>query len=118
VDPRLLEYYTSELLYMRELAGEFAQAHPKIARRLGMQAGEIGDPYVERLIESFCFMSARMQLRLDAEFPRLTERLPDCFRAVTRAILPKVCTSHAVRRSSVVCSMARIRPASSAAART
>ncbi|WP_454873652.1 type VI secretion system baseplate subunit TssF [Paraburkholderia xenovorans] len=75
MDPRLLEYYTSELVYMRELAGEFAQAHPKIARRLGMQAGEIGDPYVERLIESFCFLSARMQLRLDAEFPRLTERL-------------------------------------------
>lgn len=75
MDPRLLEYYTSELVYMRELAGEFAQAHPKIARRLGMQAGEIGDPYVERLIESFCFMSARMQLRLDADFPRLTERL-------------------------------------------
>lgn len=75
MDPRLLECYTSELLYMRELAGEFAQAHPKIARRLGMQAGEIGDPYVERLIESFCFISARMQLRLDAEFPRLTERL-------------------------------------------
>lgn len=60
---------------MRELAGEFAQAHPKIARRLGMQAGEVADPYVERLIESFCFMAARMQIKLDAEFPRFTGRL-------------------------------------------
>ncbi|MCI0151581.1 type VI secretion system baseplate subunit TssF [Paraburkholderia sediminicola] len=75
MDPRLLEYYTSELLYMRELANEFAQAYPKIARRLGMQAGEIGDSHVERLIQSFSFMAARMQLRLDAEFPRFTERL-------------------------------------------
>jgi len=75
MDPRLLGYYNDELLYMRELAGEFAQAHPKIARRLGMQAGEVADPYVERLIESFCFMSARVQLRLDAEFPRFTGRL-------------------------------------------
>ncbi|CAN0626840.1 Type VI secretion system component TssF1 [Burkholderia multivorans] len=75
MDPRLLDYYNQELIYMRELATEFAQAHPKIARRLGMQAGEVADPYVERLIESFCFMAARMQLKLDAEFPRFTGRL-------------------------------------------
>ncbi|BAN22093.1 type VI secretion system baseplate subunit TssF [Caballeronia insecticola] len=75
MDPRLLDYYNQELIYMRELGAEFAQAHPKIARRLGMQAGEVADPYVERLIESFCFMAARTQLKLDAEFPRFTGRL-------------------------------------------
>lgn len=75
MDPRLLHYYTDELLYMRELAGEFAEAHPKIARRMGMQAAEIGDAYVERMIESFSFMSARMQMRLDDEFPRFTQPL-------------------------------------------
>jgi type VI secretion system protein ImpG len=75
MDPRLLEYYNQELIYMRELAAEFAQAHPKIARRLGMQTGETADPYVERLIESFCFMSARTHIKLDAEFPRFTGRL-------------------------------------------
>jgi type VI secretion system protein ImpG len=75
MDPRLLDYYNQELIYMREMAGEFAQSHPKIARRLGMQAGEVADPYVEWIIESFCFMSARMQIKLDAEFPRFTERL-------------------------------------------
>lgn len=75
MDSRLLDYYNQELVYMRELAGEFAQAHPRIARRLGMQAGDVADPYVERLIESFCFMAARMQIKLDAEFPRFTARL-------------------------------------------
>lgn len=75
MDPRLLDYYNQELIYMRELAAEFAHAHPKIARRLGMQAGEVADPYVERLIESFSFMAARTQIKLDAEFPRFTERL-------------------------------------------
>ncbi|WP_233235300.1 type VI secretion system baseplate subunit TssF [Bordetella sp. LUAb4] len=75
MDPRLLEYYNQELIYMRELATEFGDAHPKIARRLGMQTGEIADPYVERLIESFCFMAARTQIKLDAEFPRFTGRL-------------------------------------------
>ena len=75
MDPLLLDYYNRELVYMREMAGEFAQQHPKIARRLGMQGIEIADPYVERLIEAFSFMSARTQIKLDAEFPRFTQRL-------------------------------------------
>lgn len=75
MDPKLLEYYNSELTYLRDLAGEFAQAHPKVARRLGMQGVEVADPYVERMIEAFCFMAARVQLKLDAEFPRFTQRL-------------------------------------------
>ena len=32
-------------------ANQFAAEHPKIARRLGMQADEIGEPYIERLIQ-------------------------------------------------------------------
>lgn len=57
------------------MAQEFAQQHPKIAGRLGMRGIEIADPYVERLIESFCFLSARTQIKLDAEFPQFTQRL-------------------------------------------
>ncbi|WPB55352.1 type VI secretion system baseplate subunit TssF [Xylophilus sp. GOD-11R] len=75
MEPQLLQYYNEELIYMRELAGEFAGLHPKIARRLGMQPGEVADPYVERLLEGFSFMSARMRIKLDAEFPRFTQRL-------------------------------------------
>lgn len=75
MDPLLLAYYNKELTYMREMAGEFAAAHPKIARRLGMQGMEVADPFVERLIEAFCFLSARMRIRLDAEFPRFTQHL-------------------------------------------
>ena len=75
MDPHLLDYYNRELVYMREMAGEFAASHPKVARRLGMHGIEVDDPYVERLIESFSFLSARMQIKLDAEFPRFTQRL-------------------------------------------
>jgi len=75
MDPLLLDHYNRELVYMRELAGEFAQQHPKVARRLGMHGTEVADPYVERLIEAFCFLSARTQIKLDAEFPRFTQRL-------------------------------------------
>jgi type VI secretion system VasI/ImpG family protein/type VI secretion system ImpH/TssG family protein len=77
-DQQLLRYYNEELLYMRELAGEFGHAHPKIARRLGMQAGEIGDVYVERLIEAFSFTAARMRMKLDARFPEFTHPLLQC----------------------------------------
>ncbi|WP_322057445.1 type VI secretion system baseplate subunit TssF [Paraburkholderia sp. J63] len=72
-DPELLEYYTRELLYTTALAQEFAGQHPKIAARLGMQAGEIGDPYVERLVQASSFMTARTQMRLDAAFPELLQ---------------------------------------------
>ncbi|ANS44536.1 type VI secretion system baseplate subunit TssF [Serratia inhibens] len=72
-----LDSYNKELTFMREMAREFAEKHPKIAGRLGMRGIEIADPFVERLIESFCFMSARTQLKLDAEFPLFTRRLLD-----------------------------------------
>ncbi|MFG6447439.1 type VI secretion system baseplate subunit TssF [Roseateles sp. BYS180W] len=73
--PQLLSYFNEELSFMRESASEFAAQHPKVARRLGMHGNEVADPYVERLIEAFCFMSARMRIKLDAEFPRFSERL-------------------------------------------
>jgi len=38
---------------------------------------EVADPYVERLLEGAAFLAARVQLRLDAEFPRFTQRLLD-----------------------------------------
>lgn len=62
---------------MKEMSREFAEKHPKIASRLGMHGIEVADPYVERLIEAFCFLSARTQIKLDAEFPKFTQRLLD-----------------------------------------
>lgn len=77
MDQQFLDYYNKELTFMREMAGEFALQHPKIAGRLGINGIEVADPYVERLIEAFCFMSARTQLKLNAEFPNFTQRLLD-----------------------------------------
>ncbi len=75
MDPRLLKYYNSELRHLREMGGEFATEFPKIAARLGMDGFECADPYVERLLEGFAFLSARVQLKIDAEFPRFTQHL-------------------------------------------
>jgi type VI secretion system protein ImpG len=75
MDPRLLRYYNEELRHLREMGAEFAQQFPKIAARLGMEGLEVTDPYVERLLEGFAFLAGRIQLKLDAEFPRFTQRL-------------------------------------------
>ena len=77
MDPRLLRYYNLELQHLREMGGEFAQQFPKIAARLGMNGLEVADPYVERLLEGVGFLAARVQLKLDAEFPRFTQALLD-----------------------------------------
>ncbi len=75
MDPRLLRYYNQELRYLREMGGEFAREFPKIAGRLGMEGMEVADPYVERLIEGCAFLAARVQLKQDAEYPQLAQRL-------------------------------------------
>lgn len=75
MDPRLLDYYNRELSYMRELGQEFAQEHPKIAGRLGIKGMEVSDPFVERLLEGFALLTGRIQLKMDAEFPRFSQRL-------------------------------------------
>jgi type VI secretion system protein ImpG len=75
MDHRLLSYYNQELQYLRQLGGEFARRFPKIAGRLGLEAFTCADPYVERLLESFAFLAARIQYKIDAEFPRFTEHL-------------------------------------------
>jgi len=75
LDQRLLSYYNRELSYLRELGGEFAKHFPKIAGRLGLDEFECTDPYVERLLEGFAFLTARVQLKIDAEYPRFTQGL-------------------------------------------
>lgn len=75
MDPRLLHHYNRELQFAREMGGEFAKEFPKIAGRLGMDGFEVADPYVERLLEGFAFLTARLQLKIDDEFPRFTQHL-------------------------------------------
>ncbi|MCC2974178.1 type VI secretion system baseplate subunit TssF [Massilia sp. IC2-476] len=76
-NPRLLRYYSQELQHLREVGGEFAAQYPKIAGRLGLEGFDCADPYVERLLEGFAFLTARVQMKIDAEFPRFTQHLSE-----------------------------------------
>lgn len=75
MESKLLEYYNRELAYLREIGAEFAGRYPKVAGRLGMQGIEVADPYIERLMEGFAFLTSRVQLKMDAEFPRFSQRI-------------------------------------------
>jgi type VI secretion system protein ImpG len=75
MDPRLLRLYETELAFMRDMGGEFAREFPKIAGRLNLGSIEVADPYVERLMEGFAFLAARIQLKMEAEFPTFTQSL-------------------------------------------
>lgn len=57
------------------MGAEFARQFPKVAARLGIDGIDVTDPYVERLLEGAAFLNSRVHLRLDAEFPRFTQRL-------------------------------------------
>ena len=65
-------YYQSELAFLREMGREFGLANPSVA---GMLAERGGDPDVERLLEGFAFLTARVRERLDGGVPELVQGL-------------------------------------------
>jgi len=71
----LLRYYEDELIFIRELAGEFANKYPKVAGRLELSDKESTDPHVERLIQAFAMLSGRIRHKIDDEFPEVVNSL-------------------------------------------
>lgn len=71
----LLPYYERELGHLRQLSGEFARRYPKIAGRLMLEGDQCEDPHVERLIEGFAFIAARIHRKLDDEYPEIAESM-------------------------------------------
>lgn len=71
----LLYYYERELAFLRRTGAEFGRRYPKVASRLQLEANKCDDPHVERLLEGFAFLAARVHLRIDDDFPEFTEAL-------------------------------------------
>ncbi|MFL5329319.1 MAG: type VI secretion system baseplate subunit TssF [Gemmataceae bacterium] len=73
---RLFGYYDKELTFIRQLALDFKARYPRVANRLSLDAGGASaDPHVERIIEAFALLTANVQVKLDDEFPELTDAL-------------------------------------------
>ncbi len=72
------KYYQTELTYLRELGREFAAQNPSLASPFAERGG---DPDVERLLEGFAFLTARIRERID-------DALPEVIQALTGLLLP------------------------------
>jgi type VI secretion system protein ImpG len=75
----LFPYYERELLFFRQMAQEFARQYPGAANRLLLESNRSIDPHVERMIQAFALLTARIQNKLDDEFPELSESLASVF---------------------------------------
>ncbi|MGH7469930.1 MAG: type VI secretion system baseplate subunit TssF [Longimicrobiales bacterium] len=71
----LLEYYEQELTFLRQSGAEFARRYPKIAGRLLLEDNKCDDPHVERLLEGFALLAARVHLKINDDFPEISEAL-------------------------------------------
>ena len=74
-DQRFLRYYEQELRFVRDLGGEFASEHARVANRFGLTADTCADPHVEWLLDGFAFLAARVQQKLDGDYAVLTQHL-------------------------------------------
>lgn len=122
----LLRAYWRELEYLRRMGAAFAEKYPKVAGRLELGADLSPDPHVERLVESFAFLTARIQRNLDSDFPEIATELlnilhphylqpvpsmaiarfevdPDRGKLTTGHVLPKHTPLHAQSPSGAVC---------------
>jgi type VI secretion system protein ImpG len=71
----LRTYFEQELNFVRQMGAEFAKQHPKIAGRLLLEPNRCEDPHVERLIQAFALLAARIRYKLEDDFPQLTDAL-------------------------------------------
>ena len=75
----LLFHYSQEFTYLRYLGAEFANKYPKVAGRLLLEAGKCEDPHVERLLEGFAFLAARIYTSSTTNFRKSSNRCCRCF---------------------------------------
>ncbi len=67
----LADFYEQELASLREDGKLLAEKRPELAKILNMDASAAQDPFVRRLVESFALLTARLQMKLQDEFPQV-----------------------------------------------
>lgn len=91
IDPRLLRHYNDELAYLREEARAFGEEHEAVAGRLGLKTPTDPDPYVERLLEGVAYLGARVQLKIEDQYPEFTQHLLHAVQPHYLAPTPSMC---------------------------
>lgn len=71
----LLSHYEREVGLLARSLADFARRFPKIAARLGMSGGHVEDLHVDRMVQTFALLAARVDAKLDDDYPQFTEAL-------------------------------------------
>ena len=71
----LLPYYEKQLQEFGQQSREFSQKYPKIAQRLSLNQEQIDDPHIERLIQAFSLIAARIDKKLADSYDIFTRAL-------------------------------------------
>lgn len=72
----LWPYFDQELRFLQEQAREFGREYPKEAGFLRLETtGRSTDPHVERMLQGFALLAARIRMKIDDDFPELTDAL-------------------------------------------
>jgi type VI secretion system protein ImpG len=96
----LWPFYEQELRFLREQAREFAREYGREAGFLRLEnTGRSTDPHVERLIQSVALLAARVRLKIDDDFPELTDALLGLLAPHYLAPLPALLTAQLVPRA-------------------
>jgi type VI secretion system protein ImpG len=108
VRDELLVYYERELTFLRQMGAEFATHYPKVAARLQLEPNRCEDPHVERMIEANALLAARIHLRLDDDFPEITQALLNVVYPHYTRPLPSMAIAEFLLRESKLTTMQRI----------
>ena len=72
---QMLDYYQQEMMYLQRAGARFSAQYPKIAQNLNLSVAGSSDPHVQRLLESFAFLTGRLQKELDNRYIQFTNTL-------------------------------------------
>ncbi len=72
---QMLDYYQQEMVYLHRAGARFVSQYPKIAQNLNLSEKGSADPHVQRLLESFAFLTGRLQKEIDNRYIQFTNTL-------------------------------------------
>ncbi len=93
--PILANHFERELRHARGMRADFARDHEAAGKSLGVVGEACDDPYVERLVESFAYLNARVQAELSGSFPAFAQGVleslcPACLGPVPSATIAEI----------------------------
>jgi type VI secretion system protein ImpG len=97
VSRELWPFFDQELRFLQEQARDFGREYPKEAGFLRLEAtGRSTDPHVERMMQGFALLAARIRQKIDDDFPELTDALLGLLYPHYLAPLPSMLIAHFV----------------------